>query len=144
MQNNIIENKLIQYGIPSGLALSAFIFSAEKEKIPNAFKLGLIGLFGVHLLNQSAENNILNVYANRDTYRYSADAKPRLSNYGIDEVDPILPLPTDNVSVANTIDLPNGRVIIVPPPSDPVLIPVSKPVYGAPVSLSPGAYSAVM
>ena len=56
----------------------------------------------------------------KPAYQYTnqpAQGRINLDSNGITDRNPTLPLPTQNVSVPNTIDLPGGNILLVPAPS---------------------------
>ena len=136
MQNNFSANSLMSYAIPSGFAFGGFLVS-KQNRLNNAIIGGMLGFGLVYYLNRSTETSIMNAYADRGSYKYASGAKPNVSSSGITDLDPILPLPTETVDQPNTVDLLDGGVLLIPPPSDPTFMPPVPIAYGSP----PGVFA---
>lgn len=131
-------------------------FLGSKE---NRFRNALIG-YGVgygllYLLNASSEANIDLVESNRrhgqhftfidqDSEQYNELPALHLNENGISDLNPVFALPTEDVSVANYIDLPtkdgSDRTLLINPPTSFSQFPDDKqpqqPIYyGAPPGL---------
>ncbi len=125
MNNEIfLFSNYSSYVVP--LATAGFGYIAmPNNKIRNAAIGGVAGLGLIYLLNQVAEGDIGNFLNNRrlntSGFRYTdrdtAIANLTLTANGIADINPVLPRPTATVDQPNAIDLPGGKVLLIPPPT---------------------------
>lgn len=124
MDNPIQYSNLSSYLVPAVIAGASYVISKE-NKSRNAAIGGVGGLALLLLLNRTAEWDIGNFLDNRRrngpafgyTDHDSALNGLILTPNGIANPNPVLPLPVATVDQPNTVSLPGGNTLLIPPPT---------------------------
>jgi hypothetical protein len=115
---------LSSYAIPALTAGFGYMVSKD-NRMRNTLVGAGAGLGLMFVFNYTASNDVNNFLNNRrlngpaPTYadRDTALANLTLTPNGIADLNPVLPRPTETVDVPNAIDLPGGKVLLIPAPT---------------------------
>jgi hypothetical protein len=119
------KTNILTYAVPAGVVLTTAIFSSSENRASNSLLALGLSAGAVYMLNRSSDLGIMNFLNERrtsgDSYTYSASGTAlddmTITAGGIADSHPVLPLPVENVSVPNVVNLPDEKVLLIPAPS---------------------------